>query len=215
MLNLRMITVLLRLAANGLRVGAVLSVSVLAAAVGATAQQKSLQLDPAHTSVKFTLGDVLHTVHGTFQLKRGALQLEPSSGKLTGEIVVDATSGESGSTMRDRKMHKEVLESDRYPEISFRPDRIEGTVADPGKSSVRVHGIFRIHGVDREVTLPAEAEISATNWTATVHFTVPYEKWGMKNPSTLFLRVEDSVKIDLLTSGSTVPSSAAVRDSPK
>jgi polyisoprenoid-binding protein YceI len=202
-----------------LRVLVVLILTVLTTATLAAAQQKSLQLDPAHTSVKFTLGDVLHTVHGTFQLKRGALQLEPSSGKLTGEIVVDATSGESGSTMRDRKMHKEVLESDRYPEISFRPDRVEGTVADTGKSSVKVHGMFRIHGVDREVTVPAEAEISATNWTATVHFTVPYEKWGMKNPSTLFLRVENSVQIDLLASGNVVQQNvqqnAAAHDSPK
>jgi polyisoprenoid-binding protein YceI len=215
MLNPKMIAVLVRLAANRLRIWAVLSVTVLAAATGATAQQKSLQLDPAHTSVRFTLGDVLHTVHGTFHLQRGALQLEPSSGKLTGEIVVDATSGETGSAMRDRKMHKEVLESDRYPEISFRPDRVEGAAAYPGQSSLKVHGTFRIHGVDREITVPAEAEISATNWTATVHFTIPYEKWGMKNPSNLFLRVEDSVQIDLAVSGSVVQQNAAVRDSPK
>src|SRR5579859_989914 len=87
--------------------------------LSAAAQDSSFQLDPAQTAVKFTLGDVLHTVHGTFRLKRGALQLDPASGKVSGEIVVDARSGESGSTMRDRKMHKEILESDRYPEISF------------------------------------------------------------------------------------------------
>ena len=88
-----------------------------------TNQQTAFQLDPAQTSVKFTLGDVLHTVHGTFHLKRGALQFEAASGKMSGEIVVDAKSGESGSGMRDRKMHKEVLESERYPEIAFRPEQ--------------------------------------------------------------------------------------------
>jgi len=50
--------------------------------------------------------------------------------------------------MRDRKMHKEVLESERYPEIAFRPDKIEGAVASQGKSSVKVHGMFNIHGVE-------------------------------------------------------------------
>ena len=181
--------------------------------VAATAQQIALQLDPAHTSVKFTLGDVLHTVHGTFQLKRGALEFETASGKLSGEIVVDAKSGESGSGMRDRKMHKEVLESVNYPEISFRPDRVEGAVASQGKSSVKVHGMFSIHGVDREILVPAEVDMSADHWTATVHFTVPYAKWGMKNPSTLFLRVNNSVEIDLATSGSVVPHSDAARNS--
>jgi polyisoprenoid-binding protein YceI len=172
-----------------------------ASAVFVSAQNTALQLDPAQTSVKFTLGDVLHTVRGTFQLKHGALQLEPASGKISGEIVVDAKSGESGSSMRDRKMHKEVLESERYPEIAFRPDKVEGVVANQGKSSVKVHGMFNIHGVDREITVPAEVEISADHWTATVHFTVPYAKWGMKNPSTLFLRVNDSVEIDLVAAG--------------
>jgi polyisoprenoid-binding protein YceI len=178
-------------------------------AFSAAAQDTAFQLDPAQTSVKFTLGDVLHTVHGTFHLKHGALQFDPAAGKLSGEIVVDATSGESGSGMRDRKMHKEILESDQYPEIVFRPDRIDGAVANQGKSSVKVHGMFSIHGVDREIAVPADMEISADHWTATVHFTVPYEKWGMKNPSTLFLRVNDSVEIDLVAAGSVARGSAA------
>src|ERR1700733_6791773 len=136
-------------------VGAVLSLLtlfVIPTVISAAAQDTAFQLDPAQTSVKFTLGDVLHTVRGTFQLKRGALELDTASGRLSGEIVVDARSGESGNGMRDRKMHKEILESDRYSEISFRPDRIEGAVASQGKSSVRVHGMFNIHGVDREIT---------------------------------------------------------------
>lgn len=177
-------------------------VALVGLTVSAAAQQASLQLDPSQTTVKFTLGDVLHTVHGTFRLKQGALQLEPASGKLSGEIAVDATSGESGSGMRDRKMHKEILESERYPVIAFRPDKIEGVVASRGKSAVKVQGIFSIHGVDREITVPAEVEMSADHWTATVHFTIPYAKWGMKNPSTLFLRVNDYVEIDLVAVGS-------------
>src|SRR5271166_3792850 len=178
-------------------------------AVSAAAAQQTLALDPANTSVKFTLGDVLHTVHGTFQLKNGELQLDATSGKLSGEIVVSARSGESGSGMRDRKMHKEVLESDRRPEIAFRPDKIEGAVASQGKSSVKVHGMFSIHGVDREIMVPAEVEMSADHWTATVHFTVPYAKWGMKNPSTLFLRVNDYVEIDLVAVGIVAAKSAS------
>jgi polyisoprenoid-binding protein YceI len=179
---------------------AVLAVLVVAA-TSAVAQEVDLAVDPARTSVNFTLADVLHSVHGTFRLKHGGLHLEAGSGTLSGELVVDARSGDSGSGMRDRKMHKEILESSAYPEISFRPDRVEGAVTNPGKSSVRVHGIFRIHGVDREITVPAEVEMSPDRWSATVHFTVPYAKWGMKNPSTLFLRVNDTVEIDLAAGG--------------
>ncbi len=117
-------------------------------------------------------------------MKSGSLLLDPPLGKLTGEIVVDAASGESGNGMRDRKMHREILESDRYKEIVFRPDRFEGVVSLQGKSAIRVHGIFTIHGSDHELTIPSEVEPFAEHWTATLHFPVPYTKWGMKNPST-------------------------------
>jgi len=122
---------------------------------------------------------------------------------MTGEIVVDAKSGESGNGMRDRKMHREVLQSDLYPVIAFRPDRIDGTVSPQGKSSVRVHGIFAIHGSEHELTVPAEVEMFPDHWTAALHFAVPYAKWGMKNPSTLFLRVSESVDVDVMASGTT------------
>jgi polyisoprenoid-binding protein YceI len=170
--------------------------------IEAGAQETVFRLDPQTTTINFTLGDVLHTVRGAFRLKEGTLHFATVSGKLTGEILVDAKSGESGSGMRDRKMHKEVLESDRYPEIAFRPDHIEGTVAPQGKSSVRVHGVFTIHGADHELTAPAEVESFPDHWTGTLHFAVPYAKWGMKNPSTLFLRVDESVDIDVTASGS-------------
>lgn len=180
-------------------------------AISAAAQQTDLNLDPAKTSVTLTLDAALHTVHGTFQAKPGTLQFDPGSGRISGEILVDAKSGVTGNGMRDRKMHKDILESERYPEISFLPDRVEGAVARQGKSSVNVHGMFRIHGVDREITVPAQVDMSADLWSATVHFTIPYEKWGMKNPSTLFLRVNDSVEIDLAASGTVAEHSATTR----
>jgi hypothetical protein len=79
---------------------------------------------------------------------------------------------------------------------------VEGTVPAQGKSSVRVHGIFNIHGSDHELTVPAEVEMFPDHWTATLHFAVPYVNWGIKNPSTLFLKVSESVDIDLTAMGS-------------
>jgi polyisoprenoid-binding protein YceI len=184
------------------------SVLTIAAAGSAAAQETAFHIDPAESTVKFTVGDVLHTVHGTFQVKHGAFELE-AGGKMSGEIVVDAASGDSGSGVRDRKMNKEVLEVARYPEISFRPERVDGAVGNSGKASLMVHGIFSIHGVDREITVPASLETTEGHWSALVHFTVPYEKWGMKNPSTLFLKVNDTVEIDLAAAGSVVRNTAA------
>ena len=186
-----------RLCRRFLMVTALLTVTSTAA----TAQSLVFQLDPQHTTVNYTLGDVIHTVRGNFRLKQGSLRLDPASGKLAGEIMVDAKSGESGIGLPDRKMHREVLESNRYPEIVFRPDRVEGTLLPQGRSSVRVHGIFNIHGSDHELTVPAEVEMFPDYWTGTLHFAVPYVSWGMKNPSNLFLKVSESVDIDVSTAG--------------
>jgi polyisoprenoid-binding protein YceI len=165
------------------------------------AQRSALQIDPSGSSVNFTLEASLHTVHGTFQLKPSNLDFDPASGQVSGEFIVDAKSGKTGNGMRDRKMNKDVLESEQFPEISFRPERIEGAVKSSGNSNVSVRGMFNLHGVERQITVPAQIDMENGRWSATVHFTVPYQKWGLKNPSTLFLRVGDSVQIDLIAAG--------------
>lgn len=180
------------------------AILALLAIASASAQRTDFKLDPAKTDVTFTLDASLHAVHGTFRLKAGAIELDTSSGQASGEISVDARSGVTGNTMRDRKMHKDVLESEQYPDIAFSPDRVAGAVARTGKSSVMVHGTFRIHGVDREVSVPADVELTSNSWAAAIHFTVPYAKWGLKNPSNLFLHVSDSVAIEITAAGNIV-----------
>src|SRR4051795_11537180 len=74
-------------------------------------QQLRLQFDPAKTTIAFTLGDILHTVHGSFRLKSGDVGYNIGSKSVSGSLIVDATSGQSGNHSRDHKMHKEILES--------------------------------------------------------------------------------------------------------
>jgi len=163
------------------------------------AQDTALQIDQDRTKVEFTLGDVFHTVHGTFVLTRGNIRFDTATGKASGELVVDATSGESGSSARDKRMHSNILESDRYREIVFRPDRVEGKVASEGSSQVQLHGMFAIHGSEHEITMPVDVEAADGQFTASAHFFIPYVKWGMKNPSTLMLRVSDKVELTIHT----------------
>lgn len=180
-------------------------VLLTAAAWGTTgfAQQREIVLEfaPAQTSVDFTLDDVLHTVHGAFNLKHGQVHFNPATGAVGGEIVVDTASGHSGSNARDSRMHREILESARYPEIVFRPDRVEGKVEAQGASTVQVHGMFSIHGADHEITIPVQVEMIQDRWTAASQFAIPYVKWGIRNPSNFFLRVSQTVTINVHASG--------------
>jgi polyisoprenoid-binding protein YceI len=178
---------------------------LVCAAAAALADPVSYQVDPNAAKINYTVSGNVHTVHGTFRLKNGAFQFDPGSGKLQGEIVVDAASGNSGSGARDGRMKKSILEVDKYPEIRFTPDRVEGTVAPQGTSKVQVHGSFWIHGAAHELTVPAEVESSAGQMTVSLKFEIPYVAWGMKNPSTLFLRVEDKVTIEMRVAATARP----------
>jgi polyisoprenoid-binding protein YceI len=165
------------------------------------AKELALNVDPGQSTVHWVLGSTLHTVHGTFALKRGTLQLNPESGKASGEIVVDAVSGESGNTSRDKRMHKEILESQRYTEVAFRPDHADGSIPSQGSSSLQLHGIFLMHGAQHELTIPVQAELTNGRWKGTAKFSVPYIQWGLKNPSNFFLKVDPAVEIELAFEG--------------
>lgn len=161
----------------------------------------TLELDPAQSKLHWTLGSTLHTVHGTFALKRGEVRFDPATGSANGEIAADAASGESGNESRDKKMRNEILESARYAEVIFRPHRIEGNVAPQGSSSVEVQGTFVLHGAEHELTVPVQAELSGEQWKGSAKFRVPYVQWGLKSPNTFFLKADPAVEIDLEMSG--------------
>ena len=178
---------------------------------GATAEQSShatpvaaqivLSVDPAKSTVHWSVESSLHTVHGTFHVKRGTVSVDPATGKASGEIVVDARSGESGNDGRDRRMHKEILESSQYTEVVFRPDRADGTVVAQGDSSLKLHGIFSLHGADHELTVPTQATLREGQWKGTAAFEVPYIEWGLKNPSNFLLKVKPVVDVQLDLAG--------------
>jgi len=180
-----------------------LAAAVLSFSAAARAQSSELrfQFSPANTTIKFTLGDILHTEHGTFQLKRGDAEYDLLNDSVRGTLVADATSGQSGNRSRDRRMHREILESGKYPEIIFRPDHVQGKVASSGASTVQVHGVFSIHGSDHELTVPVRLQVFPDHWVADTHFNIPYVKWGIKNASTFFMRVSESVEIDVHATG--------------
>lgn len=176
--------------------------AIIFLAGNAHAQAVHLDVDPARSQVQFTLGATLHTVHGTFKLKSGAVQFDSSTGKVgSGEIVIDATSGDSGNAGRDRKMHETVLKSAKYPEIVFVPQQIQGEVAKEGDSHVQIEGVVRLHGSEHAIVVPVRTRMSGGKLSATAEFTIPYVAWGLKDPSTFVLRVEKVVHIKVQLEG--------------
>ena len=181
------------------------SIATLVILIGqlAQAQNRSIKvvLDPAQTEIHWKLTG-LHPVHGTFKLKSGEFFLNPRTGIAEGEILVDATTGESGNAARDKRMQGEILESNRYPAIFYHPTQIKGPFkTDEGTQDLTAEGTFNIHGADHPLELPLKVQITADTATATTRFTVPYVDWGMKNPSRFLLRVSKQVEIEVSAKG--------------
>ncbi len=174
----------------------------IAQSSAATAREVALTVDAAQSKVNYTLDTTLHTVHGTFALKRGTIRIE-ADGKASGEIVADATSGQSGDSGRDKKMHKDVLESAKYTDVVFRPDRVDGKFPASGSVSVQMHGKFALHGSEHELTVPVKGEITGDRWHGTATFKIPYVEWGLKSPSNFILKADPVVEVELELTGTT------------
>jgi polyisoprenoid-binding protein YceI len=189
-------------------IAAVCAVCVGALAPALRAQEAVFDLCPATTKIDFTLSATLHTVHGTFKLKSGEIRFDPATGKASGSVIVDATSGDTDNSSRDKNMHAAILESAKFPEIVFTPTRVKGTPdlkalsqgAVQGTAQVEVSGVFHLHGQDHEMALTLSVQPGAGgSLDVSTQFIVPYIKWGLKSPNTFFLKVGDTVNVDVHT----------------
>jgi polyisoprenoid-binding protein YceI len=157
----------------------------------------AVNLSPASTSIRWTLNTTIHTIHGTFKLKGGDFKIDPATGNANGLIIIDATSGESGDSSRDKRMHTAIIESPKYPTITFRPTHIDGKIDLAATGQVTVHGILNLHGQDHPLDLTVNLHPQGTAVALATHFTVPFVAWGLKDPSTFVFRTDKEVILDV------------------
>src|SRR4029077_17266867 len=140
--------------------------------------------------------------HGTFQLKSGTVRFDSAAGAASGSLVVDSASGNSDNTSRDKKMHGDVLESAKFPDITFTPEHVQGAIAAQGSSQVNVSGKLKLHGQDHDMTLTFTVQHGAGNQLlAETHFDIPFLDWGLKDPGNFFLHVNKLVILHIAASG--------------
>ena len=164
-------------------------------------QTVTIHLDPAQTQIAWTLPDVLHTVHGTFQLSSGSITFNPKSGDASGLFIVNVNTGASGDNVRDNRMKKSILEAATHPNATFKPTHVSGAYNAAGASTLFVDGIFHLHGADHPLKLTFQVNTAGNTVAATTKFDLPYVAWGMHDPSTLFLRVDKSVQMEIDAKG--------------
>lgn len=177
----------------------------LGAATPLPAEPARLVLDPAATTVRFDVDSTLHRVHGTARLAEGEVSFESEGGAASGRIVIDARSLDTGNGLRDGVLHEDVLESERFPHMTFVPERVELLRLQGREADVRVHGLLDIHGSQHALAIPGRVRAEGQRLELSARFEVPYVAWGMQDPGNFLLSVDDVVNVEVEAVGQVTP----------
>src|SRR5437870_8250681 len=125
----------------------------LAGPVAATAA--AWDLDPAHTSVQFSVRHMMvSNVRGEFGKVSGTVQADeadPTRSKI--EVSIDAASIDTRTEKRDNHLRSaDFLDVAKYPTITFVSTKIEPA----GAGHFKVTGDLTLHGVTRPVVLDVQ-----------------------------------------------------------
>lgn len=178
-----------------------LVVALLAAAAPVRGEPWTLRLDPEATEIRFEVGATLHTVRGRFALEEGTLRFDPATGDVSGEVVVDARSGDTGIDRRDRTMHRDLLDSERHPHMILRPQRLRDVRRGPDSLDATLEAELVLRGEAHRLAFPVHGRREKGRGVVEGSFRVPYVAWGLPDPDTLVLRVDDVLDVSFRAAG--------------
>jgi polyisoprenoid-binding protein YceI len=175
--------------------GALVATLLVCGARIALAEAGTLSFSPDRTRIEFGLDSTLHRVEGSARLVQGTLQFDEASGQATGRVVIDARSAETGNGLRDRSLHRDVLLSERYPEIVFEARGLELTRRAQDSGDVLLSGVLHLCGGEHPLQLPALVERRGDGIHVKLSFRIPYVAWGLRDMSNFVLHVEPEVEV--------------------
>lgn len=134
-----------------------LRAAALSALLGATfmptaqAAPEKFVIDSAHTYPHFEINHLgWSTTRGFFRKVEGTATLDFAAKKGSAEIVIDASSLDTGDAKRDEHLRGEdFLDAAKYPALTFKSDKLGFS----GDTLVKADGQLTLHGVTKPVTL--------------------------------------------------------------
>lgn len=96
----------------------------------------------------------------------------------------------------NKELREIVLQPDKYPEITFKSTNITGKLNSTGQFETRIDGDLTLHGVTRQITIPADVTVSGSDLRARGDFTVERSDFNVKATSAVhgMVRVRDKLK---------------------
>lgn len=120
--------------------------------------QATFQIDPKKSDISFSVSSTFDDFDGKAHKISGTIDIPGFPGDLasgaSASILIDAKSLSTGHKGRDKHMHENVLESEKYPEIKLAVKKI---VAESAAYSYQVTADLTLHGVTKTLTFKCAA----------------------------------------------------------
>lgn len=117
---------------------------------GIQAQSTTWTIDPAHSSVNFTIRHMgVSNVHGSLGGVKGTIQFNDKDvTKSSVDATIDATSVSTGVEARDKHLKSpDFFEVDKYPTLTFK-----STSLTKNGDKLQLTGDLTLHGVTKPIT---------------------------------------------------------------
>lgn len=128
--------------------------------VPAFARASTWEIDPAHTSIEFSVRHMMvSTVKGQFEKVKGSLELDDKDvTKSTVEVTIDLGSVNTHEPKRDGHLKSaDFFDTAKFPTATFKSTKVQKA----GKNKLKVTGELSLHGVTKPVVLEVEGPTDA------------------------------------------------------
>src|SRR5450759_3562282 len=128
--------------------------------VPALARASTWDIDPAHTSIEFSVRHMMvSTVKGQFEKLKGTLELDDKDvTKSTVEVTIDVGSVNTHEAKRDGHLKSpDFFDTAKFPASTFKSTKVQKA----GKNKLKVTGNLSLHGVTKPVVLEVEGPTEA------------------------------------------------------
>jgi len=137
-------------------------------------------VDTANAKVNFSVKGPFGTVHGSFSGIEATINFNEKD--LSGSSIsasIDAKTISTGISLRNRDLRDEEkwLNTDKYPRINFRSNKIEKTA-----NGYKVLGGLTIKGITKPAEIPFTFTSKGTTGLFTGQFTVKRADYNLGNP---------------------------------
>ena len=112
----------------------------------------------------------------------GTLELDVDARSL---VILDQISAKDKAEITNN-MNSSVLESAKYPKITFRSTSISNFNQNGNNANLTVNGDLTLHGVTKRIAIPVSVALAGANLRATGQYTLRQTDFGIK-PYSVFL----------------------------